>query len=238
MKELKEIKELNKIIERQNEIDTEKEKNGAFYFKIKNNKDNKDIKELYKEWEQNERDIGDAQSTLTIEKNIILNNIDYLINKDFIANVIPMLHTYDNKRIGEKTSEKIRNEVKEYFAKNYNNLNVYFNFYKPYDFASNYDIKLTIYVKGYTYEITKLEYQLYYNVQDAHVTYNFYGESKYNYNYIDNPNKEAQKIYKNTLKAKNELEKQINEINEKIKEYNNANSYNHLNDNYINQIIR
>lgn len=51
---------------------------------------------------------------------ILKNNIHYLFKMDFEGIKRKILEYFINKKIGEKTREKIENEIKEYFKNNYN----------------------------------------------------------------------------------------------------------------------
>lgn len=56
---------------------------------------------------------------LQVEKAIIKNNLVYLLAKDFGGIRSKIQNYFLTKRIGEKTKEKIENEIKEYYKENY-----------------------------------------------------------------------------------------------------------------------
>ena len=189
---------------------------------------------------------------------MIQNNLYNLINYDFkkiIYNEI--FFPYTSKNIGDKTKEKIINEIKSYFKNNYN-IDIYFYFvcdynYKGELFNVNFNLNIIDISKRYNNNIVEYNSCLYidkeiaitakdllkvkYNELDAHFIYNY--DENLTYNIIDNINEEAQKIYKTTTKNNEKIKKIIEEF-EKTKKENNEllknNLYN-IKNLYINSYI-
>ena len=76
----------------------------------------------YEKFSENEKTIKKYKKQLELNKikeSIIKNNIHYLFKMDFEGIKEKILDYFINKKIGEKTKEKIENEIKEYFKNNF-----------------------------------------------------------------------------------------------------------------------
>lgn len=128
---------------------------------------------------------------------ILKNNIHYLFKMDFEGIKEKILEYFINKKIGEKTKEKIENEIKEYFNNNYN-------------------IKIACYISSSN--------KIYYNnsVLNYKITFYFLNDDNYK-NYILNYNEEFTIEFDIELKENEENTIKTyycNNINEYIQLYN------------------
>ena len=258
IKEFEEIeKKIKKTIEEKRKITEKLEKNTTLFL-------NKEIQEeafLQNETKikiDKERNISKIQ-VLEIQKRIILNNLYSLINFDFKKIIYNNIYLkYTSKNIGEKTKEKIQNEVKNYFKTNYN-LNIYFYFNKNYNYngyLNDIDFKIYLMDEKKEYNNRILEYStcLYmdgstpyhigdlfkvtHNLENAHFIYNY--DENIIYNIIDNTEKEAKRIFTTSKKLNEKASKLLEEF-EKMKKENNNLFKNNLYDFenlYINSYIK
>lgn len=68
-----------------------------------------------------------------VKRAIIKNNIHYLFKADFEELKAEMIDFYENKKIGDKTKEKMQNIIKEYFKTNFDvNVACYISFVSNY----------------------------------------------------------------------------------------------------------
>ena len=109
IKKIEELKKENYNLKQKNDalIDKSTELYHKNYNEFKNNDD------IIKQNKQ-KMQLNDLKIT------IVKNNLHYLFKQDFEALKEKMLNYYENKNIGEKTKEKIQNEIKEHFKNNYN----------------------------------------------------------------------------------------------------------------------
>jgi len=204
----------------------------------------KEIENYNKQEEERRKKIENINNKIEIEsiqKNIIYNNIIYLFYKNYHNIIMEILEKYKNKNIGEKTKEKIQNEIKEELKKDGIFSSVYFTFGS----YSNdiYKVNFTIYetekdALNYSYKRIEFDFNLckYYHEKDQ-LKYNNYFTyrnektgsiivhnnmlwEKDNYNFIEDPKKEAKNILK---KCKKNIEK-VNLLIEKAKETRKENS--------------
>lgn len=188
------------------------------------------------------------KQVLQIEKGLILNNLYNLINFDFKKIIYnDIFYKYTSKNIGDKTKEKIFNEVKDYFKNNYN-IDVYFYFIRNYNcngFLYDIDFKIALIDTQKQYNNKILEYStcLYmdgateyhindllkvkYNNENGHFIYNY--DENFIYNIIDNTEEEAKKIYTTSKKLNKKIDKLLKEF-ETLKKENNALFKNNLYD--------
>jgi hypothetical protein len=176
---------------------------------------------------EKEGQIVDDMNIIDIAIQITKNNIDLSLNEIVEKELIPIIQKYKDKRIGEKTKEKIGNEIKEYIKDKYNFV-VYFNMFQEYyftgirisfDFYDEYHKNIGC--------IKKCSDEKGYNEKTFDNLYNYYCDI--NYNYINDVKDYAKTLYIKTIKSKkkiDDLRKQIddekNNINKSLK--------NHLND--------
>lgn len=189
---------------------------------------------------------------------MIQNNLYNLINYDFKKTIYnEIFFPYTLKNIGDKTKEKIINEIKAYYKNNYD-IDIYFYFVRDYNYKGdlfdiNFNLNIIDISKRYNNNIVEYNTCLYidkeiattakdllivkYNELSAHFIYNY--DENFIYNIIDNINEEAQRIYKTTTKNNEKIKKIIEDF-EKIKKDNNEllrnNLYN-IKNLYINSYI-
>lgn len=239
IKELKEIKKKIEKVEKQENEQKEEYKNKVDLFLNKNIENNDFIQqETSIRYEQ--KKIEAKKQVLEIQEKIILNNLYNLINYSFKKIIYnDIFYKYTSKNIGEKTKEKIQNEIKDYYKNNYN-IDVYFYFNKNYNYNGFlYDINFNIYLidKQKEYNNRIMEYSTYlyidgetpyhvkdllsvkHNQENAHFIYNY--DENFNYTIIENIEAEAKKIYTTCKKLNEKAEKLLQDF-ENIKKENNG----------------
>ena len=198
--------EINKLIELQKEYFTEKEKDFR----------NQDYYILEK---------------IMLKMNIQTNNIISIFIKEDYQKVIDTLKKYQNKRIGEKTKEKIQEDIK--------GLNSLYEFvyihhgYYSWD-ANNWTISIELKNETYTHSRVRIELEFqYYNnayqdTQGYMVSINGYDKGKYIYrNDIDEL---ANNIINDYNKTKQEIEDLKKQANDKMDMFRKKYPYNLLGD--------
>ena len=176
---------------------------------------------------EKEGKIADDMNIIDIAIQIAKNNIDLSLNEIVEKELIPIIQKYKNKRIGEKTKEKIGNEIKEYVKNKYNFI-VYFHMYQEYYF-SGVRISFNFYTEDNIKigHIEKASNEKEYNENTFNNLYNCY--CNLDYNYINDVKEYAKTLYIKTIKSKkkiDDLRKQIDDEKNKI----NKSLINHLND--------
>ena len=171
--------------------------------------------------------IVDDMNIINLAIQITKNNIDLSLNEIVDKELIPIIQKYKNKRIGEKTKEKIANEIKEYVKEKYNFI-VYFNMYQEFYFTG-IRVSFDFYNKDHKRigNIDKSSNEKEYNENTFSNLYNYY--CNLDYSYINNVKEYAKKLYIEKIKSKekiDELRKQIDNERNNI----NKHLYNHLND--------
>lgn len=204
----------------------------------------KAIEQYNREREEREerlKTINNKIDILTIEKNLIYNNIIYLFYKNYHNIIIEIMEKYKDKNIGEKTKEKIQEEIKEEIKKDNIFMNVYFSFGQ---YSSDiYNLNFTIYKteeeqKNYSYNKIEFSFLLcsYYGEEEKEKYKNYYiyrnektyqniinnnkiWENNEQYNYIDNTSKEAKMILKECKKSMEKVKKLIEEAKTERKKH-------------------
>lgn len=149
---------------------------------------------------------------------ILKNNIHYLLKMDFEGIKGKILEYFINKKIGEKTKEKIENEIKEYFNNNYNikiacyissKNKIYYdnsilNYKITFYFLNNDNYKS--YILGYNEEFSiEFDIELKENKENNIKTY--YYNNIDEYININNLNSKATELLKEYTKTVNKIEK-------------------------------
>ena len=208
MENLKEnIKELEKI----------KKEN----YKIKENNNKLELIKVelyhnnYEEFTKNDNIIKNNKKKIEINNlkiAILKNNIHYLFRNDFEGIKAKILDYYENKNIGEKTKNKIEEEIKKYFKDNYNvNICCYIGIEKD-DYK--YEMKIEFaFLSDEGYRSYTLEYNEEYKIIFEKRKYNNYELKIYNYNNIveyvtiKDLNKKAKELFKEYTKTIEKIEK-------------------------------
>lgn len=176
---------------------------------------------------EKEGQIVDDMNIIDLAIQIAKNNIDLSLNEIVEKELIPIIQKYKDKRIGEKTKEKIGNEIKEYIKDKYNFV-VYFNMFQEFYFTG-IKISFDFYTEDNKHIgcIKKCSDEKCFNENTFDNLYNYY--CNLDYNYINDVKDYAKTLYIKTIKSKkkiDDLRKQIddekNNINKSLK--------NHLND--------
>lgn len=176
---------------------------------------------------EKEGKIADDMNIIDIAMQVAKNNIDLSLNEIVDKELIPIIQKYKDKRIGEKTKEKIANEIKEYIKEKYNFI-IYFNMYQEFYFTG-IRISFDFYNKDHKRigNIDKASNEKEYNQNTFNNLYDC--NVNLDYNYIDDVKEYAKTLYNEKIKSEekiDELRKQINNERNNI----NKHLYNHLND--------
>ena len=228
MKDIKELaneltKKLNSIKEVKEKINLKEEEYKVFFDSVTKKNSilplSSEIKDKIKEEREKKIFIIDNLKNklelLNIEQQILKNNIQY----DFAANntrcIEGELNKYVNRRIGEKTKDKIQKELITTLLeknKDIDNISLYIMI-QPY----NNKIDITIYINSIQFEVI-------YNIWSGEKWFNDNKEGKIKltnkYNYIDNIDLYAANLItqQEEIKAEKEkLRKKINAFNDSLK---------------------
>ena len=227
----------NKLNELKEEYDVI-DKNETEYIKkysFKERLESTEVSNIINEFDNNLKDNIKKRDILVYEKNVIYNNIDLILMDIIKCELLPILKKYEGKLVGEKTKEKMKNDIKSYILEHYN-LTCYFSIYKKYEFSSillsfgfyeldnNYvrinkrDIELDTNVNNYNeiiYDIDKL--------------YPYYVNYDYKYVELDSVSGYASNLYNMRVLTENNIKKLNDEIS-KLKSDFNSYCLNNLND--------
>ena len=190
----------------------------------------------YEQFKKNDEQIKRLKNkikTNEIKIAILKNNIHYLLKMNFEGIKEKMLNYYENKKIGEKTKEKMQNEVKDYFKNNFGvNIACYISFD---NFLNNYILILTFYfLNENNCKNFILEYNEEFEIRFEKRAYNDF-KTQINYcnniaNYVElkDINKKAnelQKEYKKTVEKIEKLRLQQKELYHTFADYLNGFTY-------------
>ena len=176
---------------------------------------------------EKEGKIADDMNIINLAIQITKNNIDLSLNEIVDKELIPIIQKYKNKRMGEKTKEKIGNEIKEYIKNKYNFI-VYFHMYQEFYFTG-IRLSFDFYTENNIQigNIEKASDEKEYNEKTFDNLYNYY--CNLDYNYINDVKDYAKTLYIETIKSKKKIDDLLKQIdNEKNKI--NKSLINHLND--------
>ena len=223
-KEIKKYEEINKKIDNKNkELKEIEEKYKTFLrgLNFVNFKD-KEIKNECKNYEKKEKELKKDLTILEIQKVLVSNNIVKLFIDKYNSGIIDILKKDENKNIGEKTTEKIEEEIKEYL-KDLEIEYIYFRLNKN-NYDSDYHFgNLSINLKHIN--TIKYEFNLYRNYDKNYNYYDIYNQENtifcsskdmifQNYEYIEDTKKQAIYIYNLSKKQKEKFEKLKEEMKE------------------------
>lgn len=166
---------------------------------------------------------------IELEQNIIENNIIRKFIDENFDSIIETLKKYQNKRIGEKTKEKIENDIKSI-----NGLFEFVSFRNGlYEWDSN-DYQLRIWLKSdlFKHNLPKIEIDFDYRKKSAYSDESEYehqisinGYNKERYNYVENINALSDDIIKESNQLKEEIEETKKELNNKIANFRDKYNY-------------
>ena len=211
----------------------------------------KAIQEYNQQKEERENKLNEINKKidmLTIEKNLLYNNIVYLFYKNYHNIIIETMEKYKNKNIGEKTKEKIQDELKEILKKDGVFAGVWFSFgqyscdiyklnftiYRTQEEQNNYSynkIEINYELCNYYRETEKEQFQTYYCYRNEKtgsiiINNNKIWENNIQYNYIANTTQEAKRIIREAKKSIEKVNKLINEAKKEREKHNQLlNSY-------------
>lgn len=188
----------------------------------------------YEEFCKNDKIIKQNKERMELNKlkiAILKNNLHYLLQLNFKGIENKIISYYEKGKIGEKTKEKIANEIKEYFLQKYD---VKIGCYCVIDYGSNnsrYELKIVLYflnsedfrdyVLNYREELEILLGKYNFNNWEISVTYD---KNIIEYVKIEELSTKARELKKEHKKAK----KKIEELRNKQKElYHNFADYLH-----------
>lgn len=234
-KEIKKYLEINKKITSKNEEIKENDK------KIDNLFENNEIIDVIKgekkqeldNLHKQEKELKKELKILEIQKILVSNNVVKLFIDKYNSGIIEILKKYENKNIGDKTTDKIEEEIKDYL----NDLEVEYIYFRLN--KNNYDsdyhfgylsIKLK-HINNIKYEFNLYRhYEENYNYYDISIYYNYnQGNTLFcsskdmifkNYEYIEDTKKQATYIYNLSEKQKEKFEKLREEMKEIVKNLN------------------
>ena len=166
---------------------------------------------------------------------ILKNNLHFLLRFSFECIKEEIIEHYEKRKIGEKTKEKIMNNIKKFFFDNFNvNIGGYISIETGY-YNSYYDMKITLYFlnaeghKDFTLQYNE-EFTINFTTKDNKTEIYYYNTIS-EYIEIEDLNKKAGDLMKEYHKTKNKIEKmrlQQKEIYHNFKDYLQAFVYNEL----------
>ena len=169
----------------------------------------------YDEFLENDKKIKKCNEKLELNNlkiAILKNNIHYLFKNDFAPLEEKMLNYWETKKIGEKTKEKIENEIKLFFQNNYNvNVGNYISVKNNY-YSQEFEIVL-YFLNDNNFKDFTLEYNEEFKIILSKSKYNNYELVKGYYNniveYVElkDLNKKAKELLKEYNKTKEKIEK-------------------------------
>lgn len=169
----------------------------------------------YDEFLENDKKIKKCNEKLELNNlkiAILKNNIHYLFKNDFAPLEEKMLNYWETKKIGEKTKEKIENEIKLFFQNNYNvNVGNYISVKNDY-YSQEFEIVL-YFLNDNNFKDFTLEYNEEFKIILSKSKYNNYELVKGYYNniveYVElkDLNKKAKELLKEYNKTKEKIEK-------------------------------
>ena len=227
-KEIKKYEEINKkITSKLQEMEENDKQLDNIYHNCKIDIFKGEKKQELDNLHKQEKDLKKDLTILKIQKVLVSNNIVKLFIDKYNNGIIEILKKYENKNIGDKTTEKIEEEIKDYL----NDLEVeyiYFRLNKN-NYNSEYNLGYLSIEFNNLIKI-KYEFKLYSNYDKKYNYYdiiNIYQYNDYNliycssedmiftkYEYIEDVKKQATYIYNLSKKQKEKFEKLKEEMKE------------------------
>lgn len=194
----------------------------------------------YDQFTENEKTIKKYKNTMELNKlkiAILKNNMHYLFRNDFEGVKNQMIDFYENKKIGEKTKEKMQDIIKEYFKNNYNiNIACWISFTANYNGPCGLEFNF-YFLNEEGYKSYVLEYNEEFKIIFEKKSYNNY-ELSINYYHniieyvelkeIDKKAKELLKEYNKTVEKIEKLRLQQKELYHNFVDYIHGFIYNQL----------
>lgn len=152
---------------------------------------------------------------LSCQNKILKNNCYFIIYEIFEKECQDILKKYTNKTIGEKTKEKIQNEINDLYKEKNINLHCYLNF-------GTYNEEITFYIlNDENYTDYNFEYKsaphIYFSYYSVEKSGNFTGNLQHSATYfVEDEKKEAKRILTQREKSEKKL-KELKTQMEKIK---------------------
>jgi hypothetical protein len=157
---------------------------------------------------------------------ILKNNLHFLLRFSFECIKSEIIEHYEKRKIGEKTKEKIINNIKKFFFDNFNvNIGGYVTIETGY-YNNYYDMKITLYFlneegrKDFTLEYNE-EFTINFTTKDDKTEVYYYNTIT-EYVELEDLNKKAGDLMKEYNKTKNKIEKmrlQQKELYHNFKDY-------------------
>ena len=108
--------ELKSINDRLDGIKTESRNIINNKFEVYKNGSDEEINKLKSDFDKldnEEESLRDRRTTLLMKKEFIKNNLDFLFFQEYMPKVIEIWNGYAGKKLGPKTTEKLKNDIKE-----------------------------------------------------------------------------------------------------------------------------
>lgn len=157
--------------------------------------------------------IDERKARNNLLQNILINNL-LSIQQDLLQIALDYFkENYKNKRLGEKTKQKYKNEIVNLISKNYN-IDVYCYLMQRITYNNTTEYTISIYYKDYYYNSTLKNEKVIYNITKDE-------DHQYYYNKIDyvdtnNIDQYAEKLYQNFTNYHEELKTLEKKLNDKI----------------------
>ena len=201
--------------EKKHDYYAEQEKTRQLIEQYKNNKE--ELKRIFQEQEEQARKEQEQEKRRSIKENILIDNIHYLINATIFEDIKEYFKQYENKNIGEKTQEKIKEELTKIIQEKYNNKDISFYITRRIKYNNFFEYRFLINIDSVRYHKVNDNILMYFDCDDG--KFSLYRDNNYlDYVMLNKINNHINYIIKNVNKLQAEKEK----LNNKIKEFNNT----------------
>lgn len=205
----------NKILMQnlQDELQEIKEKENNLY-KISINDEN------YNEFKKQCDEMTKYKNINKTSQEIILNNFLHIQQKLLYELLEIFKNKYVNKRIGEKTKEKIRNDFDNYILDNYN-IECYSHIYQNINYKNEFETKISLYFKDFYYQCELKNEEIRYNHFDNTSYLYYYNEIEYTP--TEEIREKAERLYNNyaeNIQRIRDLKKEIESIRNENNQHN------------------
>jgi hypothetical protein len=176
--------------------------------------------ENYEEYKKKDKEISDKIKINNTMQEILLNNFLYM-QQELLNELLEIYKTkYINKRIGEKTKEKIQHDFDSYILGNYN-IECYCYIRQNTTYNDEQETKISLHFKDlyYQYELRQEEIRYNNTTQEQYLYY----YSKIDYTNIEEIEEKAKTLrnnYDRTMEKIKELKKEIEKAREENNEKN------------------